>query len=129
MVRRLVADVGGRFPGHDIAIGHAVPHAPSRSSTDWIVGTAWDFNRGRWAESHTVSDGYFDALGMRILRGRAPGPGDVRGSPLVAVVNETFERDFGSGKAAGLLVVGLVACWVPAHRASRLDPARVLRAE
>jgi predicted permease len=98
MVRRLVADVRGRFPGHDIAIGHAVPHAPSLSSGDWIVGTAWDFDRGRYAESHTVSDGYFDALGMRILRGRAPGRDDVQGSPLVAVVNETFEREFGGGE-------------------------------
>ena len=31
------------------------------------------------------------------------------------------------GAAAMLVAVGLLAAWVPAHRAARLDPAAVLR--
>jgi ABC-type antimicrobial peptide transport system permease subunit len=78
--------------GHMAALGRGAPALE-------FVGTAWTFDRGRWAESHTVSNGFFNALGMRMLRGRGPEPGDVPGSPLVAVVNETFEREFGAGRS------------------------------
>jgi ABC-type antimicrobial peptide transport system permease subunit len=32
-----------------------------------------------------------------------------------------------SGAAAVLVAVGVLAVWLPAHRAARLDPATVLR--
>jgi ABC-type antimicrobial peptide transport system permease subunit len=32
-----------------------------------------------------------------------------------------------AGAAAVLVAVGVLAAWMPAHRAARLDPARVLR--
>jgi predicted permease len=41
---------------------------------------------------NTISPGYFDALGSRIVRGRAFNDDDRRGSPPVAVVNETAAR-------------------------------------
>ena len=34
-----------------------------------------------------------------------------------------------AGAAAAMLVVALVACWVPARRAMRVDPAEVLKGE
>lgn len=39
-----------------------------------------------------VSDGYFETVGTRVLRGRAIGAGDVKGAERVAVVNETMAR-------------------------------------
>jgi predicted permease len=45
-----------------------------------------------------VSDGYFDTLGTRIVRGRAVTEEDTRSTAGVAVVNETFARKFFKGK-------------------------------
>jgi putative ABC transport system permease protein len=44
----------------------------------------------------TVTDGYFDAMGIQMVRGRGFEPTDVTGAP-VAVVNETFVRTFWNG--------------------------------
>ena len=39
-----------------------------------------------------VSPGYFDTVGMRLLRGRGFTPADGEGAPRVAVINETLAR-------------------------------------
>lgn len=44
------------------------------------------------ASYRSVSPQYFDAIGIRLLRGRRFAAGDVAESPLVAVVNEAFVR-------------------------------------
>jgi putative ABC transport system permease protein len=44
-----------------------------------------------------ISDGYFATIGTRILNGREFTPGDRATSPLVAVVNEAFARQFFPG--------------------------------
>jgi putative ABC transport system permease protein len=46
---------------------------------------------------HLVSDGYFETLGIRVLRGRAFHDGDRAGGRRVAVINETAARRFFPG--------------------------------
>lgn len=46
------------------------------------------------ANFYSVSGGYFDAMGVRLIKGRVIGEGDRAGAPRVAVVNETFARRF-----------------------------------
>ena len=49
-----------------------------------------------------VTGGYFDALGMRIVRGRGFQPSDNRDAPRVAIVNETMAaNEFGGRDALG----------------------------
>jgi len=45
-----------------------------------------------FATSRIVTDGYFETLGVRLLRGRLFGPQDGPKMPAVAVVNETFVK-------------------------------------
>jgi predicted permease len=48
---------------------------------------------GSWAVANDwVTGRYFDALGARVIRGRALGPSDTAASELVVVVNETLAR-------------------------------------
>ena len=46
------------------------------------------------AEIHGVSPDYFRTMGIPILRGRAIGPDDVIGKPLVVVIDEGLARNF-----------------------------------
>jgi predicted permease len=47
--------------------------------------------------TNTVSAGYFDAMGIEVVRGRGFEPSDRAGAAAVAVVNETFARRFWPG--------------------------------
>ena len=52
-----------------------------------------------------VSPGYFDLLGIRVVRGRAFGDGDRTGTTRVAVINETMaKRHWPNGDAIGARV-------------------------
>lgn len=48
-----------------------------------------------------VSREYFDAMGIRLVEGRAFGPQDVPGAPTAIVVNETAARLYWGGNAIG----------------------------
>jgi putative ABC transport system permease protein len=73
------------------------------------------------AERYVISDGYLDAMGIRLLRGRDFSSGDVQTSEQVMLVNETAAREIWPGedpigqhvhvsepKSAPRTVVGLV---------------------
>jgi len=75
--------------------------------------------KGDW---QVVSDGAFEAMGMRLVRGRWFSPSDTEVVPLVAVVNETLARAYwrdgqavggrlrlGGGRNPWVQVVGIVA--------------------
>lgn len=52
----------------------------------------------QYAQLFQASEGVFEALGIRVLRGRSFGPQDGPGDPFVAVVNEAFQRDYFQGR-------------------------------
>ena len=60
------------------------------------------------AQIHSVSEGYFEALGALMAQGRAFSPRDTPEAPAVVIVNERFARQYlASGPAAGrTLLVG-----------------------
>jgi putative ABC transport system permease protein len=53
-------------------------------------------------EDNFVGPGYFEALGIRLLKGRPFGHGDRAGSPVVIVINEEFARRY----LGGLVPIG-----------------------
>ena len=74
---RMVPLQGGRLGlGGLRAPGYVGPDSTDRVEADWDV----------------VSAGYFDALQIPIVQGRAFGPPDREGAPLVAIVNETLAK-------------------------------------
>jgi len=118
-----------------------------------------------------ISPGYFEAMGIRVLQGRAFDQRDTLTSMPMLIVNRTFAKRFLGENAVGrrlpggsirsrtgrwrqsltrwmstflygvqtrdlatfvavpivLLLVATVACFIPARRAARLDPLKVLR--
>ena len=85
-----------------LAAAAAVPSVSAVGTTTHLPGTTDSGRMGvraagtadpsTFATSRIVTDGYFDTLGVRLLRGRLLGPQDGPGTPAVAVVNETFVR-------------------------------------
>ena len=97
----------------------------------------WDFPR---ANVRAVSPGYFEVMRLQLRRGRALTDLDGPGSPLAAAASSRLLESFLFGVATGdrltfvavplvLVAVALVACWIPARRATRIDPLKTLRLE
>ncbi len=94
-----------------------------------------------YARLFQVSEGLFDALGVRLLRGRGIARTDGPDDPTVMVVNEAFQRDFfngedpigrrfavGSGTSAPEAeIVGVVSNVRHSGLAERANPAAYVR--
>ena len=85
-----------------LAAAAAVPSVSSVGVTTHLPGTTSSGRMGvraagtadpsTFATSRIVTDGYFETLGVRLLRGRLLSPQDHPKTPPVAVVNETFVK-------------------------------------
>ncbi|MGA2739389.1 MAG: ABC transporter permease, partial [Bryobacteraceae bacterium] len=100
------ADTGRLFLDRVLAAVQAMPNVRSAtlshntplSITDGTCAAPDTHTRPRRAGSDIVAAGYFDTLGIRILRGRAFEARDRQGAPQVVVVNETFARRYWPGR-------------------------------
>jgi len=95
----------------------------------------------RYARMFQVSEGLFDALGVRLLRGRVVTRADGPDDPLVVVVNEAFQRAFFAGEdpvgrrfsvgggdgAPQAEIIGVVADVRHGGLAEEADPAAYVR--
>jgi predicted permease len=81
--------------------GNSAPLYIDQSTTMVFPDTAGERPPGRSASYYSVSPGYFRALGTKLIRGRDFTWQDTAGSPLVAIVNETFAKTLGSADATG----------------------------
>src|SRR5262249_47683860 len=97
--RKLGEELRRRFGSLPIALGSEMPYNTTSSSSEWTLTTAGASVEPitSMADVRLVSSNYFDVLGVRVLRGRGFTPADVAGSEPVAVVNETFVREFARG--------------------------------
>jgi predicted permease len=91
LVQRLV-EHARRLPGVE-AVGRTltVPFYIN-SIQDLVVPGIDSVNRLGEFYYHAVSDGYFDAMGTRILRGRAISEADRQGAPLAIVVSQSMAK-------------------------------------
>jgi macrolide transport system ATP-binding/permease protein len=81
--------------------GNSAPLYIDQSTTTVVPDIAGERGRGRGASYYSISPGYFRALGTKLIRGRDFTWRDTAGSPLVAIVNETFAKTLGSPDATG----------------------------
>lgn len=84
---------------HVSAVSLVMLGLPTEPGTTWVIARE-DFANGKhhWVSSAIVSSGYFDALGIRLLRGRRFDDRDGISTPRVAVVCEALARQLWPGK-------------------------------
>lgn len=63
-----------------------------------FAGEAMDPERVKNTRQRFVSPGFFSAMGTRILQGRDFGAQEVPGTPLTAIINQTFQRRYLDGR-------------------------------
>jgi predicted permease len=66
-----------------------------------IEGRAEDAQRRPVADQNIASEGYFDTLGIPLLRGRVFARSDHAEAPAVAVINQAMARSWGEADAIG----------------------------
>jgi predicted permease len=84
-----------------VGLGHHVPLGISDSSTD-IAITGYDIPGGeRYVPvlSSVITEGYFDVLGIPLVRGRTFDARDTGDSPRVVVINEAMAEKYWPGRS------------------------------
>ncbi|KAB2909724.1 MAG: FtsX-like permease family protein, partial [Dechloromonas sp.] len=93
---RRIVDGLGPLPGvRAVALASGVPTRPTYGTGFEIVGQKKDERSdGQGCFLKTVTPAYFDAIGLRLLKGRALNERDVFGAQPVTVINETMARKY-----------------------------------
>ncbi len=91
------------IPGvRSIGLTNRLPLGGDRSTRAVSIGAAPDPARQEMMEIRRVSPGFFDAMGMRLVRGRGLSGRDTQDTGRVVLVNHRFaERYFGAGDPVG----------------------------
>jgi len=105
LIQKRLLDTAAALPG--VTAAATSDYVPFSGVAGWAV-YSWDTTQlllshaAFGAITYSVSPGYFQVAGTRLLSGRDFTPDDKLGSPKVAVVNETFARRlFGTTRAVG----------------------------
>jgi predicted permease len=88
-----IEETVGRIPGVTaVAISSVVPGVGTFSNGLVPEGEAPELRNVRQSNARFVTPGYFKAMGLPILKGRAFLPTDRAGAPLVMIINQTLAQ-------------------------------------
>ncbi|HEV2915213.1 MAG TPA: ABC transporter permease, partial [Pyrinomonadaceae bacterium] len=93
----------GELPGVDsVGLVNPLPLSGNSSTVTFTIEGRAEAAPGKQPSSNRrqISPDYFRAMGIPLLKGRALSESDVKDSPPVVVVNETFARRFFPGEEA-----------------------------
>ena len=99
-LKRRLVDRARQLPGVEAAGRTVTVPFWINSTEDLFVAGIDSVNRLGDFYLHAVSDGYFDAMGTRILRGRGITTADRQGSPLTVVVSQSMAKKLWPGRDA-----------------------------
>lgn len=111
--RQLLSAIAARPGVEDVAAAYDHPLQANWTETPTVTGDTTTEDQRRQVDLRIVSPGYFDALGVEILEGRAPSERDTFAEPGVAVLNEAFARQLGGRVLGRRLVTGTPAAMFP----------------
>lgn len=96
-----VLRIARAIPGvHSATIADGLPLGSNRSWGVSVPGAEYVKGKNPLAFIRIASDGFVDAMGMRIVAGRDLSPADVKGKEPVVVINQTAAKTFWPGTSA-----------------------------
>ena len=107
-----ILDAVAALPGVEVAgATNELPFSGSRTASSFdISGRNWPRGGGPQADRRHVSPGYFRAMGIPLIRGRAFSAQDHLSSAPVIIINETLARRYWPGEDAlghSLILMGV----------------------
>jgi predicted permease len=95
---RVLADVRGRTAATAVGLTSAMPLFSFEMTEVTPDGVAdGDARRGTPSVANRIDEGYFAAMEIPVLAGRAFAPSDTAGMPPVAIINDTLATQFWPG--------------------------------